>query len=127
MQDGTPSGRTGSGRSRRLAAIVRQRCPRCFEGPVFTGWVTMARTCPVCGWRYEREPGYFVAAMYISYMIAVPLLAGIVLAVQSAAPSLSVGWTVVAGLPPFLLLVPLIFRYSRILWMHLDLALLSET
>jgi uncharacterized protein (DUF983 family) len=109
----------------RLKAIVGQRCPRCLEGRVFTGWVTMGETCPVCGWRYEREPGYFVAAMYISYMIAVPTLASIVLVVQAAAPSLTVGWSVAAALPPFLALIPPIFRYSRILWMHLDRVLLS--
>ena len=110
--------------SRRLMAIVRQRCPRCLEGRVFTGWITMGEACPACGWRYEREPGYFVAAMYVSYFFAVAILAGIVLGVQATAPRLSLGWTMAAGLPFFLLLAPGIFRYSRIIWMHVDRVLM---
>lgn len=113
----------GSGR---LVAIVRQRCPRCLEGRVFSGWVAMAEACAACGWRYEREPGYFVAAMYVSYFFAVPILAVIVLGAQAAAPSLSVGWSVVIALPPFLLLAPVIQRYSRIIWMHVDRVLMPE-
>jgi len=33
----------------RLRAIIRQRCPVCLEGKMFSGRFTMNPTCPVCG------------------------------------------------------------------------------
>ena len=30
--------------------------------------------CPECGLNFNREPGYFLGAMYISYGLAVPLM-----------------------------------------------------
>ena len=31
--------------------------------------------CPVCGLVFEREPGYFLGAMYFSYALAVFIIA----------------------------------------------------
>jgi hypothetical protein len=31
----------------------------------------MHEQCPVCGLRFEREPGYFTGAMYLSYGVAI--------------------------------------------------------
>ncbi len=104
----------------RAMAVLRQRCPRCRRGPVFRGWVAMYPTCPVCGHRFEREPGYFTGAMYVSYALAVPTFAVAFLLARRLVP----GWSDTAILPvaliPFLPLVPVIVRYSRVIWMHLD-------
>ena len=59
-------------------------------------------------------------------MMAVPIFAAFVLGALLVAPDLPVGGAVAAALPGFLALVPLIFRYSRILWMHIDQVLLSQ-
>src|SRR5436190_12582264 len=53
----------------RLRAIIRQRCPVCLQGAMFRGRFEMNTTCPVCGHRFEREPGFFQGAMYVSYGI----------------------------------------------------------
>jgi len=107
----------------RLVAMFRQRCPRCFTGRVFRGVVDMNETCPVCGLRFEREPGYFTGAMYISYLISLVLLFAIFGVVWFLLPHQSLGQVgllcLVCGIV-YLPLVPLVFRYSRILWMHLD-------
>src|SRR2546427_2942302 len=55
----------------RLHAIIRQRCPVCFQGAMFRGRFEMSATCPVCGHRFEREPGFFQGAMYVSYGIGI--------------------------------------------------------
>jgi uncharacterized protein (DUF983 family) len=47
---------------RHLAAIVQLRCPRCLQGQVFATLFRMHEQCPVCGLRFEREPGYFTGA-----------------------------------------------------------------
>lgn len=104
----------------RLAALVRGRCPRCGRGAIFrTRWTTHA-VCPVCGLRFEREAGYFTGAMYVSYALAVPVMALCTTLVLIAAPRLSFEATAGVAALLFLPFVPLIFRCSRILWIHLD-------
>jgi hypothetical protein len=56
--------------SSRLAAIVKQQCPRCLRGQVFATLFRMHEQCPVYRLPFEREPGYFTGAMYLSYGVA---------------------------------------------------------
>ena len=49
-----------------LWAIIHLRCPRCHHGKVFNGIFSMNVRCPVCRLVFEREPGYFLGAMYVS-------------------------------------------------------------
>lgn len=104
----------------RLAAVAAGRCPRCRHGRIFRRLLAMHAACPMCGLRFEREPGYFTGAMYVSYVLAVPVMAVCTAAVHLLAPSLSFEATVGTAALLFLPFVPAIFRYSRILWIHLD-------
>ena len=105
----------------RLTAVLRQRCPRCLQGHVFHGLVSMYETCPQCGYQFGREPGYFTGAMFASYTLAVPILFLIFVGLWYF---FSGTWTLMFNLLitflVFLPFVPPIFRYSRILWMHVD-------
>lgn len=38
---------------------------------MFRGRFEMNATCPVCGHRFEREPGFFQGAMYVSYGLGI--------------------------------------------------------
>ena len=96
------------------------RCPRCGQAPIFVRGYQMRPGCPRCGLRFEREPGYFTGAMYVSYILALPVLGICVLAVYLLAPSLSFWASVAAAVVLFLPWVPAIFRYSRVIWIHLD-------
>jgi hypothetical protein len=80
----------------------------------------MRETCPACGHRFLREPGFFLGAMYVSYALAVLAYGLIVLLVRFLRPSWTETISFVAALPLFLPLVPPIVRYSRVIWMHLD-------
>src|SRR5436190_14514542 len=59
-------------------AILRGVCPRCRQGrifakPMWRGILAMHERCPVCGLKFDRESGYFLGAMYFSYLLmAVP-------------------------------------------------------
>ncbi len=79
----------------RLRAILRQRCPVCCQGAMFRGRFAMNPTCPVCGHRFEREPGFFQGAMYVSYGLGTAYL-GV-----------------------------LVFRYSRVIRAHLNVGTLT--
>src|SRR5579884_2595182 len=69
------------------------RCPRCGEGPLYKRGYTMYEACPVCGWRYEREEGYWTGAMAVNLVVAelivtavvVPLAAYLAITHQSPA------------------------------------------
>jgi uncharacterized protein (DUF983 family) len=102
----------------RTAPLLRQRCPRCGQGRVFGGLIRMNRSCPVCHLAFEREPGYFLGAMYFSYAMAVAAATPVVVL------GLVLDWSypligVLAGVE-LALLSPLLFRYSRVIWLHFD-------
>jgi uncharacterized protein (DUF983 family) len=105
----------------RWGAILRQLCPRCLQGRVYKGLVTMHEHCPHCGLKFGREPGYFLGAMYYSYGMGAIIL-GILTALiwWLILPQWEFHQVVLVALVPFVFFVPLIFRYSRVIWMHFD-------
>jgi uncharacterized protein (DUF983 family) len=104
-----------------LGALLRGLCPRCRQGRIFLRRLTMNATCPACGLAFEREPGYFVGAMYISYALAVPIVAGLTALLSwCVVPGWALHWIVLLAAVLFLPAVPLVFRASRVAWIHLD-------
>ena len=105
---------------RRLAAVVQQRCPRCLHGQVFATLFRMHAQCPLCGLSFEREPGYFTGAMYLSYGVALIATAPVWLTMVWRGRSLG---EVLLVIGPLLIVgSPWLFRYARVLWLHLDQA-----
>ncbi len=104
--------------------ILHHRCPRCrvgkiFHHSIFLGFPKMHERCSVCHLRYEREPGYFLGAMYISYALALPVvafIAGFLWAVTGWWITKAAVWAVFLFLP----LVPAITFLARVLWIYLD-------
>ena len=114
----------------RLGAMIRQRCPRCLQGRVYRGFIKMNDECPWCGYVFGREEGYFVGAMYISFLIGLVLMLAIVGILWPFWPTHSIGGVgvllAVASVGYFVL-VPIVFRYSRVVWMHLDYVVTRRT
>jgi uncharacterized protein (DUF983 family) len=107
-----------------LQSILRQVCPRCRSGaifrlPLWRGPLAMHERCPVCGLKFEREPGYFLGALYFSYLLSIP--PGLLL---SLALWRWTGWpfdmVMVGAFVAYLPLVPVVTRWSRVCWMYLD-------
>jgi uncharacterized protein (DUF983 family) len=102
-------------------AMFRQRCPRCRLAPLFHGMFAMHETCPVCGLRYQRDQGYFLGAMYVSYPISAGLICLLLWLAHLIWPDVHLNWLLfLVVIPLFLPLVPLVFRYSRTLWIYFD-------
>jgi hypothetical protein len=79
----------------------------------------MHERCPVCHLRFEREPGYFLGAMYISYGLALVIIGSIAAMLWAATDwwiTKDTVWAVVLFLP----LAPATTYLSRILWIYLD-------
>jgi uncharacterized protein (DUF983 family) len=113
-----------------LAAIVRQMCPRCraariFRKSIFTGFPRMQERCPNCGLKFEREQGYFLGAMYISYGLALITIVGLGLLLWASTswPLQRIAlWAILLFLP----LAPTLTLFSRVLWIYLDQAIDPE-
>jgi uncharacterized protein (DUF983 family) len=104
----------------RVWAAIRQRCPRCCRGPVFRGSFAMNEACPRCSLRFEREPGYFLGAMYFSYALCIPILGIGILFWRWALPELRWEWIVLLAGLSYVPFMPVVFRYSRVLWLYFD-------
>jgi len=104
-----------------VAAIFSLRCPVCHEGKVFGNlFLRMHADCPVCGLRFEREPGYFLGAMYFSYAMAIPPLTIMTLLFKYFVPAWPMHYCILAATSLFLPMVVPIVRYSRVMWLHFD-------
>lgn len=82
--------------------------------------------CPVCGLRFDREPGYFLGAMYISYGLALALIFafGALLWRLTSLRLDKMGlWALVLFLP----FAPMLTFLSRVLWIYLDQTIDPET
>ncbi len=107
----------------RLRAILAGKCPDCRSGSIFRGVIATHARCPACGIRLLRESGYTVGAMYISYGLAVPIIILLALLVRMLAPSWEPGQVLAGAAFLFIPLVPLVFRYARVIWIHFDRAI----
>jgi hypothetical protein len=78
--------------------------------------------CPVCGLVFQREEGYFLGAMYFSYVLSAALMIPAYFVAAALLPDWSgVAVTFLVWLP-YLFLVPAVFRYSRVLWIYFERA-----
>ncbi len=81
----------------------------------------MNPTCPVCGHRFEREPGFFQGAMYVSYGIGIVDLGILGLAANAfIAPRFGLVPAVGLVVTVHLACIPAVFRYSRVIWAHVN-------
>src|SRR5690606_32184804 len=108
----------------RFRALIQSRCPRCRTGRMFSGPVYGFRKqyfndiCPYCGFRFEIEPGYFYAAMYVSYALVVAEAVTIGLLTYEITKSES-PWVYIGVLLATIIgFAPFNFRYSRLILLH---------
>jgi hypothetical protein len=79
----------------------------------------MCERCGICDLKFEREPGYFLGAMYFSYLLGVLILAPITALLWFLSGwgiTKIIIWAVVFFLP----FAPTITLFSRVLWIYLD-------
>jgi uncharacterized protein (DUF983 family) len=102
-----------------ISRAARLRCPRCGEGALFRGAFSMLERCPHCHLTFEREPGYFVGAIYINYSAtAILSIGGFLLLDAYVHPALT---TQLIAWGAFGIAFPLwFFRYSKSCWLAID-------
>lgn len=111
----------------RLSSLVKSKCPNCEKGSVFASrgnilkfkGPVMNKTCPVCEYKFEREPGYFFGAMFISYALTIAQAMSVYFVIWLLGLNLSVDMIMlIITLVLVILLFPN-FRASRIIWMYI--------
>ena len=107
-------------RFRRLVwRALQLRCPVCGQGKLFRGPVAMFECCPECGIKIEREPGFFLGAIYFNYGLTavLTLISYAILRFSTEMSSKQVLATTLAISVVF----PIWFhRYARSLWAGFD-------
>jgi uncharacterized protein (DUF983 family) len=117
----------------KLYSIFTFTCPRCQEGKLFkqkatyaSGFTELEKRCPVCGENFEREPGFYFGAAYVSYALTVALWVALFVALtvfdmiglmefdffEDGFLLLILGIILLVGL------LPLIYRLSRVIWIN---------
>lgn len=107
-------------------SVLRNKCPQCHQTNVFETnnafnlkrFDKMNESCSHCGVKYEKEPGFFQGAMYVSY----GLTAGWFMITWALDTYIfkSETWQYLTFVGiSLVVLMPLSFRISRLIWINL--------
>jgi uncharacterized protein (DUF983 family) len=106
-------------------AMLHAKCPRCRRGDLFAtsmyGFKSqkMHDNCSHCNMKYEIEPGYFYAAMYVGYTLNVGLGITVGMATYFITGNLESPWLYITTvLTASFLTAPINFRYSRVFLLY---------
>ncbi len=109
-----------------LSGILNAKCPRCKEGDLFTHGMfnlkkvsSMHEKCPNCNLQYEKQPGNFYGAMYVSYAFSTGLflVTAFILYHFFNDPAIEVYLIAILGVA--LVFFPVNFRFSRIVFLYI--------
>lgn len=109
----------------RFQALAACKCPACRVGKLFSGktydfntFEDINKTCSHCGQDFVIEPGFYLAGTYIAYgfyvMVIMSIVGAYFLFFDFLSEWLLMGILIVVCFA----LLPLTFRYSRILLLH---------
>ncbi len=110
----------------KVTHMIQNRCPRCGNGQVFhksrlifLKSTHMNSQCPSCGLKFEKEPGFYWGAMYVSYGLAV--IESIIIYALSLLAGLPSGdYRILGMIFLFLILLfPFNYRTSRLTWLYI--------
>ena len=82
----------------------------------------MYERCSVCGWRFERESGYWTGAIALNLVVTELLIAIVIvpLAIWLALTQQPITLLIAIGLPLPFILPFLFFRHAKSFWMSID-------
>lgn len=102
-----------------LVRGLRQRCPVCGKGKIFSGFFKTYERCPACHFIYEREPGYYSGAVAINLIVSELLIAVIAIPL-AASQTIPLVYLIILGVTLPVLLPIFFYRPTKSLWMALD-------
>ncbi len=110
----------------KLYSVVKMRCPHCHEGKFFKSSPYNLRqagnihdNCSECGGRFSLEPGFYYGAMYVAYALGVATIVAVALGIYSLNNDLPAGVYIGAVVAIMVLLGPLYYALSKIIWANM--------
>ena len=111
----------------KIYPVIYLKCPQCHEGKIFKSGFSyrfskiteMYDHCPHCNLKYEREPGFFYGAMYVSYGLTVGLWVALAIAFFILSVEINPWLFMALGISLLLILLPGIYRLSRAIWLSI--------
>lgn len=109
-----------------FSAILEAKCPRCREGSLFSvpliSYKRLSQinsTCKVCNANLNPEPDFYYGAMYISYAFSVALVITALVALNVLLEKPELWMYLVMVLVLNIMLLPLMLRYSKVIYLYL--------
>ncbi|HMU69158.1 MAG TPA: DUF983 domain-containing protein [Chitinophagales bacterium] len=110
----------------KFSVVLQNKCPRCQQGEMFVdpnpyhlnNMAKMHRNCAKCGLRFEPETGFYYGAMYLSYALGV-FSSLIIFAILNFVFRIPTLWAFIIVALSWIGLSPMLFRFSRSLWLSL--------
>lgn len=106
-------------------AMVKARCPQCRQGDIFPAPVysfykltEVHEQCPNCGAVLIPEPDFYYGAMYISYAFSVALFISVMVVLNFVFDDPELVVYIVSVVVLNFLLLPLMLRYSKVLYLY---------
>ncbi len=109
-----------------LIPILRGKCPECKKNNIFNSngnlllfqIPQMNHRCKNCNFKFEKEPGFFFGAMFVSYALAVAEFIGVFI-MSYFILGLSLLVSFLSIILSAILLSTINFRLSRTIWIYL--------
>lgn len=112
----------------KLYSILKIKCPRCQEGSFFEGSITslsqmgkVRKECLKCHLKYSIEPSFYQGSYYVAYALGVALFITIWVLNLLFFPNKGPGFLFLSFLIPLIILSPILYRLSKIIWANLFL------
>lgn len=108
-----------------LMAALEAKCPRCRRGDMFATSMyrfkqqKMNTRCPHCEMKFEKEPGYWYVAMFVSYTLNVFEMIALAVATYFISENMESPYLYMIVLfAGIFLLSPFNYRYSRVILLY---------
>ena len=110
----------------KLFSTLKMRCPKCNKGRFFKSHPynfkkigEVKKKCSNCNLKYNREPGFFQGSYYVSYGLGISLFITVFILKTIILPQLAYLSTLILMVVVLLILAPLLFSLSKIIWINL--------
>ena len=108
-----------------LFSVTKNKCPKCHQGNIFVtnnvfnlrNFDKMHEKCSNCDLKFEKEPGFFYGAMFVSYALMAAWFVT-TWCINILFLNLSTYTYLAFVLLTFVFLATITFRTSRIIWIN---------
>ena len=118
-------GRHGYGAPvRRTVHAALGRCPLCGSRGIWRSFGQLVETCPRCGYRFEREEGYWAGALIVNMTVCILVFFGLFVGGMLVTwPDVPWNGLLIATLVAIALTPVLLYPQSKLWWVCVDLAI----